>query len=115
MCLRGDVLCGISGVWLVGPGGIDQAEESLDRFPQFVLRVAAVATVLAPPVMIPVPVADLAQMSQRRVQVVPELKPLIDRVGTSRFSEPKSLASSAASACSSGPPSTDQTRTGPRM
>jgi hypothetical protein len=30
--------------------------------------------------MIPVLVADLAQMSQRRVQVVPELQPLIDRV-----------------------------------
>jgi hypothetical protein len=46
-------------------------------FPQFVLRVAAVATVLAPPAMIPVPVADLAQMSQRRVQVLPELQPFV--------------------------------------
>ena len=112
-------MCGISGVWLVGPGGIDQAEESLDRFPQFVLRVAAVATVLAPPVMIPVPVADLAQMSQRRVQVVPELKPLIDRVRdqpVQRAEIPRLKRRERLLVPSvSGPPSTDQTRTGPRM
>jgi len=52
---------GLSGVRLAGPGGINQVEEPFDRFPQFVLRVAAVATVLAPPVMIPVLVADLAR------------------------------------------------------
>ena len=80
MCLRGDVLRGDLRWRACWPGGKDQVEGSLDRFPQFVLRVAAVATVLAPPVMIPVSVADLAQMSQRRVQVVPELKPLIDRI-----------------------------------
>ena len=66
----------ISDVLLAGPGGINQVEEPFDRFPQFVLRVAAIATVRAPPVMIPVLVADLAQMSQRRVQVFAELQPL---------------------------------------
>ena len=62
-----------SGVRIAGPGGIKQVEIAFNRIPQFVLRVAAVATVLAPPAMIPVLVADLAQMSQRRAQVFPEL------------------------------------------
>jgi hypothetical protein len=65
---------GSSGVRFAGPGSISQVKESLGRFPQFVFLVAAVAAVLAPPVMIPVLVADLAQMSQRRVQVIPELQ-----------------------------------------
>jgi len=60
-----------------GPGGIKQVEIAFDRLPQLVLRVAAVAAVLAAPVMIPVLVADLAQMSQRRAQVFAELQPLI--------------------------------------
>ena len=68
-----------SGVRSLASGGIKQVEIAFDRIPQFVLRVAAVATVLAPPVMTPVLVADLAQMSQRRVQVVPELQPLSGR------------------------------------
>ena len=75
--------CGTSGVQLAGPGGINQVEIPFDGFPQFVLRVAAVATVLAPPVMIPVLVADLAQMSQRRAQVFPELQPPIGRLSGS--------------------------------
>ena len=62
-----------SGVRIAEPGGIKQVEIAFDRIPQFVLRVAAVATVLAPPAMIPVLVADLAQVSQRRAQVFPEL------------------------------------------
>src|SRR5260370_33455661 len=103
MCLRA-VLCGISGVRFAGPGGINQVKESLDRFPQFVLRVATVAAVLAPPVMIPVLVADLAQMSQRRVLVVPELQPLIDwvrdqpvqRAGVSRLKRCECLLVGAA-------------------
>jgi len=37
-----------SSVRLAGPGGINQVEEPFDRFPEFVLRVAAIATVLAP-------------------------------------------------------------------
>jgi hypothetical protein len=73
-----------------------QVEIAFDRIPQFVLWVAAVATVLAPPVMIPVLVADLAQMSQRRADVFAELQPLIGRLRDQ-------------------PPSTDQMRTGPRM
>jgi hypothetical protein len=60
-------------------GGIKQVEIALDRIPYFVLRVTAIATMLAPPVMVPVLVAHLAQMSQRRVQVVPELQSLIGR------------------------------------
>ena len=49
-CVSAETSCaGISGVRLAGPGGIDQVKESLDRFPQFVLRVATVAAVLAPP------------------------------------------------------------------
>ena len=104
-----------SCVRIAEPGGIKQVEIAFDRIPQFVLRVAAVATVLAPPAMIPVLVADLAQISQRRAQVFPELSPPICRLGISRFSDPKSLASSAVSARSSGPSSTDQMRTGPRM
>jgi hypothetical protein len=40
-----------------------QVEIAFDRIPQFVLRVAAVASVLAPPAMIPVLVADLAQLT----------------------------------------------------
>src|SRR6202034_3073347 len=38
-----------SGVRIAGPGGIKQVEIAFDRIPQFVLRVAAVAAVLAPP------------------------------------------------------------------
>jgi hypothetical protein len=53
--------------------GIKQVEIAFDRIVQFVLRVAAVTRVLAPPAMIPVLVADLGQMSQSRAQVFPEL------------------------------------------
>jgi hypothetical protein len=36
-----------SGVRMAGPGGIEQVEIAFDLIPQFVLWVAAVATVLA--------------------------------------------------------------------
>jgi hypothetical protein len=69
-----------SGVRIVRPGGIKQVKIPFDRIPQFVLRVAVVATVFAPPALIPVLVADLAKMGQRRAQVLPELQPLIGRL-----------------------------------
>jgi hypothetical protein len=66
--LEGRTTAQEAGVQIAGLGGIEQAEITFGRLPQVVLRVAAVATVLAPPVMIPVLVADLAQMSQRRAR-----------------------------------------------
>src|SRR5579859_1242406 len=78
-----------SGVRIAEPGGIKQVEIAFDRIPQFVLRVAAVATVLTPPAMIPVLVADLAQMSQRRAQVFPELQPPVGRLRDQPLQRPE--------------------------
>ena len=57
---------GASWTRLAGSGGIDQVKVPFDRFPQFVLRVAAVAAVLAPPVMIPVFVLSHSGQHLRR-------------------------------------------------
>lgn len=65
--------------------------------------------------MIPVLVADLPQMSQRRLQVVPKLEALTGWFRDQPVKRAEISASSAASACSSGPPSTDQMRTGPQI
>src|SRR5208337_828200 len=78
-----------SGARIAGPGGIKQVEIAFDRLPQVVLRVAAGATVLAPPAMIPVLVADLAQVSQRRAQVFAELQPLIGRLWDQPLQRPE--------------------------
>ena len=69
---------------------VEEVQVSRDGFPQFVLGVPAQALVLAPPLMVPVPLVYLPKPPQRRVHVVAQLQSLIHRVGNeaAQVSEP---------------------------